>query len=208
MELEQDTYLSIEGQSEGFYKEKGSKFLAYAFPVTSEEEIKEAQEVLRKKHYDARHHCYAWALGRDGTHYRANDDGEPNHSAGDPILGQIRSFNLSDVLVIVVRYFGGTKLGVGGLISAYKTAAAEALSAARVVPVTVMHTYQVSFTYPDMNEVMRAVKDFDAEVVSQDFGMECRMVLRVRETRSEAFADQFTLSDTIKTKRKDPVEEI
>lgn len=200
MEQATDTYSSIEEEAEGFYKEKGSKFIAHAFPITSEEEIKERLDELRKKYYDARHHCYAWIVGRDQDRYRANDDGEPNHSAGDPILGQIRSYSLSDVLIVVVRYFGGTKLGVGGLITAYKTAAADALEAATIITKTVMDTFEVHFTYPDMNEVMRAVKDFDAEVVSQDFGMDCQMTLRVREARSGAFREQFSLTESIKIK--------
>lgn len=123
-----DTYLTISDDSEGFYKEKGSKFLSFAFPVHHEEDIKEKLDILRKKYYDARHHCYAYVLGKDKEIFRANDDGEPNHSAGDPILGQIKSNQLTNILIVVVRYFGGVKLGVGGLISAYRTAAAEAIS--------------------------------------------------------------------------------
>ena len=124
---------TIKDSAEGLYKEKGSKFLAFAFPVTTEDEIKDCQEKIRKKYFDARHHCYAWILGADKSQLRANDDGEPNHSAGDPILGQIRSRDLTDVLVVVVRYFGGTKLGVSGLIQAYRAAAEDALNNTTII---------------------------------------------------------------------------
>ena len=154
-----DTYYSIAGPAEGLYKEKGSKFLAFAYPVTSLDEIRERQEELRKQYYDARHHCYAYILGKDGEQWRANDDGEPNHSAGDPILGQIRSQELSDVLIVVIRYFGGTKLGVSGLIHAYKTAAAEALDNAEREEKILSTRCSFTFAYPDMNGVMKLVKD-------------------------------------------------
>ena len=148
-------------KTEGFYKEKGSKFLAFAFPVSSEEEIKEQILVLKKEYYDARHHCYAYILGKDAAHYRANDDGEPGHSAGDPILGQIRSHNLTDVLIVVVRYFGGTKLGVGGLIHAYKTAATDAIANNTIVKKIVTASIKIHFEYLSMNSVMKLIKDYD-----------------------------------------------
>src|SRR5690606_39655528 len=131
--MKDDTYLTIADHAEGLYYEKGSKFIALAYPVSDEEEIKSLLENIRKKYYDARHHCYAYRLGREGLVFRANDAGEPNHSAGDPILGQLRSYNITDVLIVVVRYFGGTKLGVGGLINAYKTAAADAIENSTII---------------------------------------------------------------------------
>ncbi len=167
------------------FKEKGSKFLAFAFPVENEEEIKGHIDELKKKYYDARHHCFAFILGLDGAHYRANDDGEPNHSAGDPILGQIRSRNLTDTLVVVVRYFGGTKLGVPGLINAYKAATADALDNNEVVEKTVTKALQLHFNYPDMNTVMRLVKDYDLEIVEQKFEESCLLKVKVRLSMAE-----------------------
>ncbi len=179
--MEKDTYLSLAKSSEGFYKEKGSKFLAFAFPVSSEEEIKEKILVLKKEYYDARHHCYAYILGKDATHYRANDDGEPGHSAGDPILGQIRSHHLTDVLIVVVRYFGGTKLGVGGLIHAYKTAAADAIANNTIVKKIVTASIKIHFEYLSMNSVMKLIKDYDLKIVEQIFDNQCFINFSVRE---------------------------
>lgn len=163
-------YRTIQGETEGIYKEKGSKFLAFAFPVKDEVEIKSRLDELRKKYYDARHHCYAYVVGPDKKKYRANDDGEPNHSAGDPILGQIRSLELTDVLVVVVRYFGGTKLGVGGLITAYKTAAEDALRKIVVVEKDVVDRITLEYSYSATPEVMKLVKDFDLKILDQRFG--------------------------------------
>tara|TARA_R110002049_G_scaffold29412_2_gene99887 strand:+ start:273 stop:908 length:636 start_codon:yes stop_codon:yes gene_type:complete len=179
-EIPKDTYFTISDPTEGLYKDKGSKFLAYAFPVANEDDIKERLEELRKKHYDARHHCYAWILGMDAENFRANDDGEPNHSAGDPILNQIRSFELSDVLVVVVRYFGGTKLGVSGLIQAYKEATREALQIAEKREVVLKTKLSFHFEYEAMNEVMRIVKDLDLEVLEQDFRQSCKLYCLIR----------------------------
>ena len=181
-EIPKDTYFTIQNPTEGLYKDKGSKFLAYAYSVANEEEIKERQEELRKKHYDARHHCYAWILGMDGENFRANDDGEPNHSAGDPILNQIRSFELSDVLVVVVRYFGGTKLGVSGLIQAYKEATREALQIAEKREVVLNTKLTFHFDYEAMNEIMRTVKDLGLEVIEQDFRQSCILHCLVRNS--------------------------
>ncbi|GGK65461.1 YigZ family protein [Rufibacter glacialis] len=178
--MREDTYRTIAGPTEGLYKEKGSKFIAKAYPVRSEEEVKEILQALRKEYFDARHHCYAYLLGADKATYRANDDGEPNHSAGDPILGQIRSAELSNVLVVVIRYFGGTKLGVGGLIYAYKTATAEALALAEVEERHETTFITVQFGYEQMNEVMKVVKDFDLPVRQQDFNVDCRLTVEVR----------------------------
>ncbi|WP_242922753.1 IMPACT family protein [Pontibacter liquoris] len=177
----QDTYHTIAAPTEGLYKEKGSKFIALAYPVYSEEEVKQQLAALRRQYYDARHHCYAYTLGADKSRYRANDDGEPNHSAGDPILGQIRSAELSNVLVVVVRYFGGVKLGVSGLINAYKTAAADALSQATIVEKYETVQLQVHFQYAQMNEVMRLVKEYELEIKQQQFALDCHLVLEVRK---------------------------
>ncbi|WP_181305710.1 YigZ family protein [Rufibacter sp. XAAS-G3-1] len=176
----EDTYRTIAAPAEGLYKEKGSKFISKAYPVRTEEEVKNILLGLRKQYFDARHHCYAYLLGADKATYRANDDGEPNHSAGDPILGQIKSLGLSNVLVVVIRYFGGVKLGVGGLIHAYKTATAEALEQAQVVEGHETALLTVRFGYEQMNEIMKVVKDFDLPVKQQDFNLDCRLTLEVR----------------------------
>ena len=166
-------YRTIESPAEGMYKEKGSKFFAFAFPVQSDSEIREHIASLQRKFFDARHHCYAWMLGADKKLSRAFDDGEPNHSAGDPILGQIRSKDLTNVLVVVVRYFGGTKLGVGGLISAYKLAAAEALGKAVITEREIRKSLTLHYEYPSTPEVMKLVKDYDLEIQEQVFEQNC-----------------------------------
>jgi uncharacterized YigZ family protein len=193
----EDTYLTLAGESESLYKEKGSKFLGFAFPVSDEDDIKEKLDALRKKYYDARHHCYAYMLGRDQEQFRANDDGEPNHSAGDPILGQIRSNNLTNVLIVVIRYFGGTKLGVGGLISAYKTAAAEAIDANEIITEIVTKTIKFTFDYLDMNDVMRLIKDYDLDIKSQDFDNTCKMAVKVREANFEQVMEKLKDIDSV-----------
>jgi len=175
-----DTYFTLRNNSEGYYKEKGSKFLAFAFQVNDEEEIKERLAELRKKFYDARHHCYAYVLGFDGEIYRANDDGEPGHSAGDPILGQIRSNNLTNTLIVVVRYFGGTKLGVSGLIHAYKTAAADAIANNSIEENLILSEITIRFDYPEINQVMKLIKDFDLEILKQKMEISCEMKLGMR----------------------------
>ena len=186
-----DSYLTLAAPAEGFYKEKGSKFIARAYHCTSEEEVKEKQTELRKEFYDARHHCYAYIIGRDGERYRANDDGEPNNSAGQPILGQIRSKQLTDTLVVVVRYFGGTKLGVSGLIQAYKTATAEALENAEIEERYYTKEVSVSFEYPEMNIVMRTVKNYDLPVLEQDFRISCKLRATVRESLLDEVVSAF-----------------
>ena len=175
-----DTFLSLVSKSKGSYKEKGSKFLAYAYPVSNESQIKEILVELRKEHYDARHHCYAYVLGADKNSFRANDDGEPNHSAGDPILGQIRSNNLTNLLIIVVRYFGGTKLGVGGLINAYKTAAADAIANSEKIKHVVKKQLSIQFTYEQLSQVMRLVKDYNARIIHQQFEDSCKLQIEIR----------------------------
>lgn len=192
-----DTYLTISIDSEGLYKEKGSKFLSFAFPVSTEDEIKEKLEFLRKKFYDARHHCYAYILGKDGGIFRANDDGEPNHSAGDPILGQIRSKHLTNVLIVVVRYFGGVKLGVGGLISAYRTAAAEAISHNVIIEAIEKHKCQLQFDYLSMNDVMKIIKDYDLEILNQQFDIDCKISLLAREGLINTLISKFENLDGV-----------
>ena len=177
-----DSFRTIARSSESMFKEKGSKFIAKAYPVRTEEDIKDKLDALRKEFYDARHHCYAWILGPAADRYRANDAGEPNHSAGDPILGQIRSLELTNTLVVVIRYFGGTKLGVSGLIQAYRTAAAEALVANEVVEEVVMKAMRLHFGYEQTNEVMRLISDFGMEVVDQHFTDRCLMTASVRRS--------------------------
>jgi uncharacterized YigZ family protein len=183
------SFYTLSGSSAGEYKEKGSKFIALAFPVSSEEDVKARLAEVKKKYFDARHHCYAYILGADKTKFRANDDGEPNHSAGDPILGQIRSKNLTNVLVIVVRYFGGTKLGVSGLITAYKIAAEETLSKAQIVERQITVTFVFEFAYAATPVIMKLIKDFDLKIIHQEFGDVCfittEALLSVRDSFKE-----------------------
>ena len=177
----EDVYKTIEAPAEGLYKEKGSKFIALAYPVHTEEAVKEIVGEIKVRYYDARHHCYAYRLGADKQKFRANDDGEPSSTAGKPILGQILSYDLTDVLIVVVRYFGGIKLGVSGLINAYRAAAADAIGHARIVEKTDDEVFRIKFNYTVMNEVMRVVKEEEPEVMSRDFSMECRMTLSIRK---------------------------
>jgi uncharacterized YigZ family protein len=163
------SFRTINSPAETLFKEQGSRFMAFAFPVSSEPDIKMNLAVLRKKYFDATHHCYAWVLGADKSKYRAHDDGEPNHSAGDPILGQIKAHNLTNVLVVVVRYFGGTKLGVGGLVQAYKTASAAVLANTTIVECEVTVSFNIRYAYPSTPEVMSLVKEFDLKIQHQHF---------------------------------------
>ena len=178
--MEADEYRTIAEPAEAVYTEKRSKFIAMALPVRDLDEVKGYLEECQKKYYDARHVCYAYMLGHERTNFRANDNGEPSGTAGKPILGQINSNELTDVLVVVVRYFGGIKLGTSGLIVAYRTAAAEALAAATFVERTVDDEVEVAFEYPFMNDVMRVVKEEGPALVSQSYDMDCVMRLRIR----------------------------
>jgi uncharacterized YigZ family protein len=187
-----DTYQTLAAPApEILYKEKNSKFYGYAFPVTSEEEIKAHLEQLRKQHYGAVHFCYAFQLGTDTISYRANDDGEPSNSAGMPIYGQIQSFGLTNVVVIVVRFFGGVKLGVGGLISAYRTAAQLVLQEAEIIEKTIDIYYKVSFDYKNMNKVMRIIKENNLEIVAQRMNESCEIDLATRKKNAEKIFDIF-----------------
>ncbi len=191
MEIE-DSYKSVAGPSEGLFKDNGSRFIALAYPVESEEQVKEIVAGLRKEYHDARHHCYAYRIGLKGDVWRASDDGEPSGSAGRPILGQIDSLGLSDVLVVVVRYFGGIKLGIPGLIRAYKTSTADALANATVIPKIAARNYRVGFDYLNMNAVMKVLKDLDLPVKEQNFGESCTLVTRVRLSQVESFLDRLS----------------
>jgi uncharacterized YigZ family protein len=186
-----DKYKEIKSATTGVYKEKGSKFIAYSFPVHSEENVKEKLEEVKKLEHSARHHCYAYILNPDKSAQRANDDGEPSSTAGKPILGQILSNDLTNILIVVVRYFGGVKLGVPGLIRSYKTAAAEAILEATIVTKTIKEHYEVSFKYPQMNDVMRLVKEFDLEVVNTDFQIECKLIFAVPKSKTELVVQAY-----------------
>lgn len=179
---EKDTYKTIEFPSEEvLFKEKNSKFFGYCFPVQSEEQVKEILEKVKKEHYSARHWCYAFQIGTEQIHYRANDDGEPSGSAGLPIYGQIQSFEVTNILVVVVRYFGGVKLGVGGLVSAYKETAKMALENSEIVEKTIDIRYRITFGYKDMNRVMRVIKEKNVNVIGQKLEMDCQIEISVRK---------------------------
>lgn len=183
--MENDLFLTLAAPAEAYNRERSSKFLSYAFPVENEEQIREALEGLRKRYFDATHHCYAWRLGPHGEQFRANDDGEPSGTAGRPILGQMLSAGVTNCLVVVVRYFGGTKLGVPGLIAAYKEATQEVLSVAEIVERTVDDRITIHFPYIAMNEVMKAVKEEQPRIEEQLFDNLCTMKLRIRQSQSE-----------------------
>lgn len=177
-----DSYKTIiKASKEGLFKDRGSKFYGYAFPVTNEEEIKEKIELLKKQHYNARHWCYAWQLGKNYDHYRANDDGEPSNSAGMPIYGQLQSFNVTNILVVVVRYFGGTKLGVGGLIKAYKNGAKLALENSIIIHKTIDEVFLIKFEYPEMNTIMRIIKDENISIINQKMELDCQFIISIRK---------------------------
>lgn len=188
-----DTYKTIEEASpETLFKEKNSKFYGYAFPVSTEEEIRVHLEHLKKMHFSARHWCYAWQLGTTKIHYRANDDGEPNNSAGMPIYGQIQSFDVTNVLVVVVRYFGGVKLGVGGLISAYREGAKLALEASTIIEKTIDVHFTITFDYKNMNKVMRVIKEKNLTIVSQKMEEACLIEIATRKKNAEMVFDIFS----------------
>lgn len=192
----EDTYQTISGKAEGLYKEKGSKFIALAFPVTSEEEVKEILTTLRKDYHDARHHCYSYVIGFKGEHFRANDDGEPSGTAGRPIHGQILSKNLTNTLIVVIRYFGGTKLGVSGLINAYKTAASDALENAQIITKTINDIYQINFGYLAMNDIMKLVKDENLRIMEQNFDTSCFITVGIRQSKTAAVLGKIEKIDS------------
>ena len=198
--LFEDTYLTIESTSEGIYKEKGSKFIAEAIPVKSEEEVKQQLAEIKKKYHDARHHCYAYRLGFDKSIYRVNDDGEPSSTAGKPIFGQILSKDLTFILIVVIRYFGGTKLGVSGLINAYKTAARESLEVAEIKKRTIEDVYEINYPYEIMNNVMKIMKDGKLKQLSQTFELNCKIEFTVRKKESNSIYEQFSKINNLKIK--------
>lgn len=196
-----DTYLTITQPATGSYKNKGSKFFAYAYPVNNEEEIKQHLNYLRKKYFDACHHCFAYRLGADKQTYRANDDGEPTYSAGKPILGQIQSKELTDILIVVVRYFGGTLLGVSGLIEAYKGAAADALNNATIIEKTDDDVYEIVFDFAHMNEVMKIMKEEKLNELSRNFEMKGKLTFAVRKNHSDKILAMFNKIDGLAIKK-------
>jgi len=194
----QDTYKTIAAPSEGFFKDRGSKFYAFAFPVGKEEDINKHRAALRKKYHDARHHVYAFHLGVKQPVYRSSDDGEPSNSSGPPILGQIKSYELTDILIVVIRYFGGTKLGIPGLINAYKTAAADALNNAEIIEKTISEKLCFSFDYPVMNDIMRITKDDDIKIDKQEFLETCYMELSIKISKVDAIKNKLSQMKSVK----------
>lgn len=178
--LMEDTYKTISKPSEGLFKDKGSKFIAFAYPVTSEDEIREIVQSIKKEHHSARHHCFAWQLGHEKLLFRANDDGEPSSTAGKPILGQIQSFDLSNILIVVVRYFRGTLLGVSGLINAYRNAAQDAINKAEIVEKLVEEWLLIEFDYSAMNDVMKIFKDEKLPQIDPQIDLKCKIKTHVR----------------------------
>jgi len=190
--LTSDTYKTIDKPGkETLYKDKGSKFYGYAFPVKNEEEIEKYLEDLRDEHHKARHHCYAWQLGKNYDRYRANDDGEPSNSAGMPIYGQLQAFGVTDVLVVSVRYFGGTKLGVGGLITAYKESAKLALEAAEIKTKTIDTEFKISFDYPEMSKVMEVINRENLKIINQILEIDCQIFIQIRKKEAQRVYNLF-----------------
>ena len=202
--MDKDVYKTIDKAStEALFKDRGSKFYGYAFPVTNEEEIKENIEFLKKQHYNARHWCYAWQLGMKYEKYRANDDGEPTNSAGTPIYGQLQAFEVTNILVVVVRYFGGTKLGVGGLIQAYKTAAKLALENSEIIQKTINEEFILQFNYSEMNKVMRIVKEEQISIINQKLDLNCMYIISVRKKEADKVFKLFNETYKVLIKKKD-----
>lgn len=197
----EDTYKTIKRVSEGYYTEKRSRFISYAIPVRTVDEVKAQLEKYRKQYYNARHVCWAYMLGADRQTFRANDDGEPSSTAGKPILGQINSNELTDILIVVVRYFGGIELGTSGLIVAYRTAAAEAIASAEIEMRTVDEDITVAFEYPFLNSVMRIVKEENPTIISQHFEMDCEMTLRIRRGCAERLRQRLQKVQTAYLKK-------
>ena len=180
-----DSYKTIEKKSTGYFKDKGSKFYSFAYPLQAENEVKEIIAALKKEHHSARHHCYAWQLGTETFRTRANDDGEPSSTAGKPILGQIQSFGVTNILIVVVRYFGGTLLGVSGLINAYRNAASDALNNATIIEKTIETKFKIHFTYNELNPVMHILKQENYSIESTDFKENCSLIFSVRKSETE-----------------------
>ncbi|MDR0973259.1 MAG: YigZ family protein [Prevotellaceae bacterium] len=196
--MQEDTFLTVAAPSEAVFTSFRSKFLSFVIPISSVENVKTYVDNFRKKYYDARHVCYAYTMGADQSVYRANDDGEPSGTAGKPILGQIYSKGLTNVLVVVVRYFGGVKLGTSGLIAAYKAVAAAAIAEAEIVERTVDERIGIAFTFESMNDVMRIVKEESPQIVSQDYDTDCRMELQIRRSRVECLRERLMKVETLR----------
>jgi uncharacterized YigZ family protein len=196
----EDSYRTIRATAEGYYTEKRSRFLSFAIPVSRVEDVREQVEAFRRRYRDARHVCWAYMLGAGRTDFRAVDDGEPSSTAGRPILGQINAHGLTDILVVVVRYFGGIELGTGGLTAAYRTAAAEAIAAATIEECTVDEDVAVVFEYPSLNGVMRAVKEIHPRILSQQIGLTCEMTLRIRRSDAESLKSRLLKVETVRLK--------
>lgn len=196
----EDTFKTIEKPSEGLFKDKGSRFISYAFPVNSEEQIREIVQSIKKEHHSARHHCYAWRLGSDKLLFRTNDDGEPSSTAGKPILGQIQSFDLTNILIVVVRYFGGTLLGISGLINAYRNAALDAVNQAEIVEKLLEKWFLVEFDYGAMNEVMKVFKDEKLPQIDPQFDLKCKIKTFVRLSESNQIEKSLLKINSIQVK--------
>ncbi len=201
-----DTYKTLKGLSKGIYKDRGSRFLAFAYPVFSEEEIKPILLTLRKEYHDARHFCYAYRLGAEKEFFRTNDDGEPSNSAGKPILGQIMAYDLTNVLIVVIRYFGGTLLGVGGLINAYRSAAMDALANARVLTKTINDIYELQFDYSSMNDVKKVIKEEKLTQIEQKFDLTCSIKISIRKSRSENVVERLGKIEGLSVKYLKPTD--
>lgn len=189
--MPEDIYYTLALPSEGFFKDKGSKFFAFAFPIEEEEEVKKHIDTLKKQFYDARHHCYAFQLGSKKEIQRFSDDGEPSGTAGRPIYGQIQGHELTNILIVVIRYFGGTKLGVRGLINAYKFAAEDAINNATIKTCLIKDIYEIQYSYPLMNEVMHIIKDEDLETLDTNFQLDCKLTFAVRKDNSQRIYEKF-----------------
>lgn len=198
-----DQYNTIETPSTGYFKDKGSKFYSYAYPLKDEDEVKELVDALKKEHHSARHHCYAWRLGTEEIRTRANDDGEPSSTAGKPILGQLQSYEVTNILVVVVRYFGGTLLGVSGLINAYREATVEALNNAEIISKLIEIQYELKFEYDMLNTVMNKLKQDNYDIVTTDFQESCRLIFKARKSEDERAFQSFNEIYGIEIKRLD-----
>lgn len=195
--LFEDTYRTLAAPTQDVYKEKGSRFIGLAFPVTREEEVKDVLKAIKKEYFDATHHCYAYQLGFDKTAFRVNDDGEPSGTAGRPIFGQIQSLDLTQVLVVVVRYYGGTKLGVSGLINAYKTTARGALDKGIILEKTVKEVYRINFFYEQMNEVMHLLKEQHVDILTAKYEAECELEVAIRRNNSSLLTDALRKKEKV-----------
>jgi Uncharacterized conserved protein len=196
--MNSDTYKTIISSSQGIYKEKGSRFVSFAVPVSDQQEIKAIIDKIRKEHYEAKHHCYAYMIGHERIIWRVNDDGEPSGTAGRPILGQINSFGLTNIIIVVSRYFGGTLLGVSGLINAYRTAAASSIQNAELTEMTVQEYYEITYPYISMNDVMRILKEENLGQSQQSFDLECRILLNFRVSVKEKVLNRLSRIDGLK----------